>query len=1027
MRVVAAIAVLAVVGHAIAQTNVPTADYGAGFVKLYEFGLPDVSGGVYGSLRGMATDRFCDEFDRLCEFAGIEGKAWRIRDLGGGTNRYVRSDARVVDIMDFERFMQEISRIRDEVVRNPTNRLPESGPWTLPGFAVADWSPLDIRKDTSRLLAKLDEVSRNSEVSSLGGTGRRVHRLPMLDYSFRGRLLLHAAQLYRCGLTNEANRLAERLFEERSSAREVMGSAIAVMAAEQYRQGYEMFLRTRDWGAWHRALTELVNRFSVAWTPAKGVALLAECVKKQADRVEPPPLTGNGLDDEDRQLARRLAFEPREAGSSSSHTEESLWLFKRPEPCRSCGRTATSDVIADIRVRRRKSVPLLIAMLGDTTITPPEIRAEDVSDWQRRLSRNPTPDQVFDAIDRPRTRGELAKKLLWPVVILGERSYGEVRDMTLDKFRAECRVWHEKHKDMPDDRLALEYLEEGSVEQKILAVSYLVENRGPDADFSDVEALLLPMAKSAVDFRPSGVHTYVRMRRDKATGFVERVASAILVTNRVAGTGPAAREQAHRDYADRLFQVNEWRRIASVRTLPDLLERYLSEKRPAGDLEIDIRRQISRQCDVDPGETVRAVLAAIGRTETPEKRTALLEWLCVLKNYLLTCRCVPNTGGERRTAKDCTLATHATLWKSLLADGRGKEWPVRAAAAWTIEVVYGDEEERTRGWSPVPWVCLSLDEQWKESISEVVRFFGEEGVQLLVNRAHAYIDGRAIPELPRSNTVKGDDLAKLLAKVEASDDVVAALTGCSMNEQLAVAASGPTNKALNAKLRLVADRITRVDVSPEFEAAEELDVTLKGRKFGLETVSMLKDLSLRLGRDGHAFNLTMYRLPNLRGMAVVLAPATEGDLCRNVDWRASNEAEVAIVSGWVFGGGRRAEAWWLTGKGSDVTDSAAEPTAGVASTWGGSEPAVSSAEGAQASSRSARPGFASRVADKVESEMRDLASRRRKDAQDKFWKELDLIVDNAGAYAATGVRFQGQGRPVSAHAPNAVGLGGANR
>ncbi len=46
--------------------------------------------------------------------------------------------------------------------------------------------------------------------------------------------------------------------------------------------------------------------------------------------------------------------------------------------------------------------------------------------------------------------------------------------------------------------------------------------------------------------------------------------------------------------------------------------------------------------------------------------------------------------------------------------------------------------------------------------------------------------------------------------------------------------------------------------------------------------------------------------------------------------------------------------------------------------------------------------------DEAESEMRALVAQRRSRTQREFWQEIDLIVDRVGAYAATGVSFEGR-------------------
>ncbi len=99
-----AISILATTAVALGQDR----DYGPGFRKLYDLGLPDVANAAYVNLqthsgRGLAGD----PGSHLRGELKLGDRAWLIEEDGGDGGPFVVHGARVVRVHDHERLLRE--------------------------------------------------------------------------------------------------------------------------------------------------------------------------------------------------------------------------------------------------------------------------------------------------------------------------------------------------------------------------------------------------------------------------------------------------------------------------------------------------------------------------------------------------------------------------------------------------------------------------------------------------------------------------------------------------------------------------------------------------------------------------------------------------------------------------------------------------------------------------------------------------------------------------------------------------------
>jgi hypothetical protein len=961
-------------GAALAQTNAPVRDYGLGFAKFYQLGLPDVTGGMYGKLEITQRNANASPDDsmyigrRLYQL-GLSGNGWKTKELGVGTNRYVFDAVLVVDVMDQKTFEAWQRSQQEEAAKaSATQRTPVAR-WEAPPLAVGRWKAVDVRKDIAKVFKVLEGADENN---------RNVFQY---DIQAGSELLLTAAQLYRFGMKDDANRIADRLFAMQRDQRQLIQGAIGAIAQEQYSQSLKSFRLTRDWAAWHKSLTDVLAKFSGSWPQASGVKKLADLVKSRVNQPEPPPLVGEGLTEEDQKLARRLAVEP----SSDTGNYGYTWIFPPPHYRQLGQGAATNDAMVAIRNRGIGAVPMLAAMLKDNTLTMRDNGQGGMNYFTGIVpgrGQGEETETMFNSMRRPVTRGEIARSMVQPLLIVDDQRRGEMQRTSGDDLTAECEAWYKEYKGKSVDELAMIYMEKGDQNQRQHAMNYLMRGKSQEANRAEIEKMLLTIVKEATD-TPYIVQQYVQQRREKASNFVEQVAVLMAVTNAPVHPGTATGAMRVRRPSrgnDGEAFVKQLRDMVSVRSVRDLLNEFISGTQSVAMAQMKLQEQLSREA---PDESLAMLLETAQKLDDPVKRGVLMGMVGTLK--------YARPGGWDQMdpeALDQDMAAltpnkfdptkHADIWNKMLEDRRGEGQTIREAAAWAIEALYA--EEKTQGEMP-------YEGRGGEVGVAVLARFGERGQEMLVERACARLAGKPVSELPSAGKVDENRRRKMTDAILAAPDASAALSELNLNEQLALAEIGRTNKAINAKLRPLADGIVEVKIAPEFKTAAALDGKLKWRKFDRETVRALLDVSLQLTRAGYSFNASIARRPNVGGTVVTFSKPPVLDqgsemtayyAMMGIPGASTNRQVIGGVRGWLAGGRHNAMAWWPA-----------------------KEPARMTVADASA-------GIEARLLDEAEAELRFIAGRQQKSEQDMFWDELDVVIEKTGVFLPLSVTLYGE-------------------
>lgn len=971
-RILCTMAAIGVAGAAWAQSNAPVADFGAGFAKFYQLGLPDVSGGTYGKLEmthygNRPYDYSQFSGGRLGQL-GLSGNAWKIKELGSGSNRYVIGVVTVADVMDQKVFDELMKRQREEMMKAAATQAVQAAVWTQPAMAAGRWKTADLKKDVAKALKMLEEKEDEGRASWL-----------RYDTQAGGEMLLAAAQLYRIGMKDEANRIADKIFssqQNQQGKRMLLQGAVGVIAQQEYGKCYSAFRDSQDWGAWYKDLSDLQAKFAGSWVQIPGVKKLAGLVKVRSEQADPPALVGEGLTDEDQKLARRLSVEPSQPNQYYGGGE--CWIFPQPHrPRRMPGMAGvTNDVVFDIRERGIAAVPMLIAMLKDSTLTARDRNQGGMHGgvyYDGRRGEEQMAEQAFNAIQRPATRGEIARGMVQPLLIMDDRQRGEVYRMSNEDMALECEAWLKEYKGKSVDDLARIYMEKGDQSQRQQAMNCLMRGKSIEENKAEIEKMLLAMVKESRD-NPYIVQDYVRQRREKASNFVEQVAAIMATTNAPAETAGdprlarVMRMRRARGGNDRETFVKQLREMVAVRSVRDLLNEIVSGTGSVVKAHAKLNEQISREA---PEGSLAAILETAQKVDDPAKRVMLLGMVNTLKyareggwDQSDPEAWDPETGGWKPNKFDP--AKHAEVWNKLLEDKRGEGKSVREAAAWSIEALYREAEPRPSSYYGQ-----------KQQAAMVLSRLGPRGQDLQIERARAILTGQTMPELPAADKVDADRRKQVIDGILSAADAGAALAKLTMDEQLALGEVAKTNKAVNTKLRPVADTVTEIKVPPELKAAEPVAAKLKGRKFDVELVRALLDACLKMAGDGSSFIAVIARQPNAAGTVVSFAkppdPAQNQGMAMYYGMMGmpaanTNRQVTAGVTASMIGGRHYSHAWW-------PAKTPGKATIGAAA--GGPE---------------------DKMMDEAEADIRTVGDRQKKNEQESFWQDLGEAVEKSGAF-----------------------------
>lgn len=780
------------------STNVQ--DYAQGFRAFLKMGLPDTSKATYVKLE--SADGMQDQamISGLYEVQ-LSGNAWLVSENKDDKSVLVTLSGRTLNLLDQKTFMkkQEAEARTNAAARASGGaRVHFGGRMRARGLGAetGTWTPVDLSRDLAKATAFVD---KKIAAKSAGGRNMRYDSFARTDGP-AGALFLLATYAWQNGKTNEANLLVNRLFTMLGDSRKVIVGGLNIMADSQLSSAGDTFRRTRDWNAYAAEVGSLVKKYPTGWRQAGAAKLLAERLQARAAMKEGPALAGEGLGDEDRQLAAALVTETNAPVMMMNMWGGQLWVLPPQKSARFMMGPSAKDesTIGRIVARGVKSLPLLIALASDETLCLLGRNDVGMGSHQVHYSSGDSGQSdedriraIYDQMDRPLTRGEIARMLLTP---LCRRDPGSddgmpgAGDGTAERIVEGVKPLYAEIKSLEPAALPRYFLEKGDANQKQAAVGYMLQDN-VESNAAVIEAYLLTPPSddphNMMLYMGGGLaQQYVQKRGEKAAEFVEKYAALRQKVELPAGMAD------NEDYVKEM-KKQAAREIKTLRALVKKqdLSKAIADLAGAGDENEAMMMAYTTLSRQKPSVAIPAMLAIAVKTTNLTVRARVLQQMPAMRysgmeetmesgDFSGTEEEVEAAMNDLANKNKLNIGTNAAEWKILLADTRampGQNWYGAGAGEWTIgdlaassiETLYGDMKAMEK------YARMSgVDSVRPESMLKITRA-----------RAIARLEGKAEEDLP---------------KYPSADDVTADRRKAI--EADAVKASPAEMKALLAKL-----------------------------------------------------------------------------------------------------------------------------------------------------------------------------------------------------------------------------------
>lgn len=869
-------------------TNVP--DYSQGFRTFIRMGLPDTSQARYVKLDywGGMPDMM---MHRMRE-TPLAGNAWLISENKEDKSVLVSASGRTLELFDQKTVMKrQMEQARSNAVTqaasvmrgDKTRQVSPVSRSFAPAMASGSWTPTDLSRDLVKATAF---VEKKIKAKAAGGREIRYDDFMRSDEP-AGVLFLFATFAWQNGKVQEANALAGRLFTLVGDSRKVIVAALNVMADGQLAATATDFSKTGDWTAYHAAVTALLKKYPAGWRQAGGVKLLASRLQARIAMSEPPAVTGAGLGEEDFKLAAALASETNQAGPQM--WDGQLWILPQPKAMRLM---KNDSVISRIKARGTQSIPLLIALVSDETLCP--LRRNDIgmssytsySSSDASKSEEERAQLIYNQLDRPVTRGEIARTLLMPLCPRVENTRQSEGESTPEEMIESVGKVYEAVKNLPPAALAQYFLKNGDQNQKQAAISILLEG-DVETNAPVIEAFLLTPPDDESEGMRMGnglAQQYVQKRGEQAAEFVEKYAAMRKKVELPSSMADNA------EYVKRLEKQaeNEIKTLRALVKKPDLAEAV------AALANVDDENGGSMVAyatfeNQPPAKTLPLLLAAAVKATNVASRVRILGMMPMLRYSGMQ---ESMEEGEQDEAVDpdgmplamkqfagknqLSIGTHIADWKLLLSDTRAVPGGRRAGGAYemtvadlvatSIESLYGD---------------ISAMEQY-ERHGGVGNPRPEVAMKISRARAAARLAGKPedqLPKMPSTDDVSAERRKVVEADIrKATPATLGALLDTLTDAEVLylhelAGEKEEVMKALSPLSQIIASVITP-PVLPEAEAARLKK--LIGSPVTTNALAEMRDVCKRQLATGTAFVLTLSSGGLGRGLRldVIAADAT---------------------------------------------------------------------------------------------------------------------------------------------------------
>ena len=746
----------------LAAAEPAAADFGPGLQRLAGLGLPEMKGATWVRPPKDAQDSFARSYEFRELGVKLQGGAWKLagdppRRIDFATGSPLAGEEAPTAIPSPE--PPAAPGILGKMLRKHAASQPSKPPAPKPGPSLDE----DL-KTLLDALAKPDTVKELAEQAEYGRA-----ELP-------GRLLIFAAQLHAAGRSDDANRLAAALFAAIPGKAVVIDAAVHHFAQTEFTRLSDAFFTDHDWQSYLAGLRALLAKYPRGWADGPAVALLLPGIEQRVAGTKPatPSLPGHtlkpdalaaldqllavpaggGQDDEAfakthgvdlsqipaQHRARFLAQLRAQAGGGSF--DPGLWLLPGDPP------EGPDGPLPQLTAMGMDGLLALAAVATDDTLT----HSRNVSDGSSYFGSHESPEAItakrFRDLDRPKSRGEIARTLLAATLPDAADDSDSAPDGSL--LRDSALEFWQNHGTKSPVELALVFLAEGSDEQRSAAASHLVESDDPAAHAAFEKTVLA--ADDPVAFA-SDVETYLDARKAAAKPFFAAYSKLL----RAALDGVDFDKM---DYSTGSYKVRQAGSVDAYlkklgMKIGDVSLKEMAREALKADLAPGARRfhALGEPLQAAPVAELLELVAEIAPDADPAGRLELYQVL-VWRTY---------RDGDSESAPMKIEAALAANWRKLLADAAPLDESDPASTWFTSSGC------STHGQAASMSLELAADPASSGALRSLFQVLDDPAqvAPLLTRRATARLDGSELPTLPDAAKVPADRLREITDKIAA--------------------------------------------------------------------------------------------------------------------------------------------------------------------------------------------------------------------------------------------------------------------
>ena len=875
--------VLVLVGSVL-SVGASAKDYGAGFKKFYSLGLPDVSEASYVKLEasGAVNDHSMVGYE-----VKLKGNAWLMDEVDAGESTFVYGTVRSLGVYD-QKVLQTLradekkaaKEAGEDVSKGVSHHFGRDDQGRLGG----SWKVVDLEKDIKTVLDYVEDEKNQSD---------RKYQLKRVQ----GPVFLFAAQAYRMGYTNEANRMAESLFKFAGDPRYVILAGLNHLADEMYEDVYADFKVSHDWTAYQQSVQALLKKFPSGWKRGKAVEMLNRNLIAHNSSDAQPDLEGEGVTEDDQEIMRRLSKGSNEKFYFSRYREN--WLFPAKQQGWSRGNASPMDPVLE---RGVKAIPLLRVMLEDETMTG--LAKEDLTgthhtSYSSNESMSLTEEQIreqYNGMSRPATRADIAAHYLRQILISDNESRWQMSKMGKEELADEVDAFYSEFKDFDHAALAEMYLNEGGDHQK-QAVAASLATGGDEHTGKLIESFVL-QSENPMQHR-SIVENYVMERGKEAGEFVQQYLETLrAAVDEESDEDELKKAQKSVDTVEKRLQ-----NLVSAKSPEEMLQQVATGEGAFSEVQALLQQKLTR---MDKGAAIHLVLsnaaAAVGIENTSQVLNAM--------NLLLYGNWYGNSPEQEGPPPQ--LADHADLWLHLLDLEKDMDEVQRAGhasqslsmmVAWQIETLYRPE---------------GADVQSSVSF---LHQLGPRGLRFSVARARQKLNGEEPEDYPDAESIGAslsDGLVAKLKKAPAGDRV-ALLDATAAVELYALTKAVPEDEALKALLRPLANTVTQVVVRDQAVDQEKAIAEFKGKVLNKELIDQSVTFVRESLKEGVPLRLQVMRTLGLGGVVVQIWRKNDGEEDMWGNTSPSSKESSVLMGTLALPDNRRAQSEWVLDQGATAS------------------------------------------------------------------------------------------------------------